>query len=145
MHKPSVEIVIALTFLCRRSNPMLNQNRLAFALKIFVVISYLAGWGWSYQATGRRTAEVNQTRDAVVEAQTSRETPVTRPEQRKTEHDRSNVFKGTSAKPSSPAFENQPDQGKVTGFDFARDPLNAKKPMETFEEIMRADVSMKAK
>jgi cytochrome c peroxidase len=124
---------------------MANRNRLAFALKIFVVISYLAGWGWSYQTTGARRPEANQTRDAVVEAQTSREAPVTRPEQRKTEHDRSNVFKGSNAKPSSQAFENQPDQGKVTGFDFARDPLNAKKPMETFEEIMRADVAMKSK
>src|SRR4051794_40046543 len=57
-------------------------------------------------------------RDSVMEAQTPRETPVTRPEQRKNEHDRSNIFSATNAKPSSPAFENQPDKGKTLGFEF---------------------------
>ena len=36
-----------------------------------------------------------------------------------------------NAKPSSPAFGDQPDKGKIEGFDFFRDPLNAKKPCET--------------
>ena len=48
-----------------------------------------------------------------------------------------------NAKPSSPAFADQPDKGKIEGFDFFRDPLNAKKPMQTFEETMKADVAMK--
>ena len=43
--------------------------------------------------------------------------------------------------PSSPAFNNQPDKGKTLGFDFYRDPLNSKKPMQTFEEIMKMDVA----
>src|SRR4029450_10110354 len=30
--------------------------------------------------------------------------------------------------------------GGALGFDFARDPLNAMKPMQTFEETMKADV-----
>lgn len=84
-------------------------------------------------------------RDAVMEAQTPRETPVTRPEQRKNEHDQSNVFSATNAKPSSPAFENQPDKGKTLGFEFYRDPLNAKKPMQTFEETMKADIADRPK
>jgi cytochrome c peroxidase len=83
--------------------------------------------------------------DAVMEAQTPRETPVTRPEQRKNEHDRSNIFSATNAKPSSPAFENQPDKGKTLGFEFYRDPLNAKKPMQTFEETMKADIADRPK
>ncbi|WP_256327750.1 cytochrome B6 [Nitrosospira sp. Nl5] len=86
-----------------------------------------------------------QSRDAVVRAQTVRETSVTRPEQKKSEHDRSNVFAAPNAMPSSPAFENQPDDGKILGFDFYRDPLNAKKPMQTFEETMKADVAERAK
>ena len=65
--------------------------------------------------------------DAILNAQTVREVPVTRPEQKKNEHDRSNVFDAQNAMPASPAFNNQPDKGKVLGFDFARDPLNAKK------------------
>jgi cytochrome c peroxidase len=59
--------------------------------------------------------------------------------------DASKAFDGSNALPSSDAFSDQPDHGKATGFDFARDPLNAKKPMETFDDIMKADVSAKPK
>lgn len=83
--------------------------------------------------------------DAVLNAQTVREVPATRPEQKKTEHDRSNVFDAQNALPSSPAFNNQPDKGKVLGFDFYRDPLNAKRPMQTFEETMKADIADRPK
>jgi cytochrome c peroxidase len=83
--------------------------------------------------------------DAVLEAQTPGEVRATRPEQRKTEHDRSGVFDDKNARPSSTAFEDQPDKGKILGFDFYRDPLNAEKPMMTFEEIMKADVAEKPK
>jgi cytochrome c peroxidase len=48
-----------------------------------------------------------------------------------------------SAPPSSPAFDDQPEKGRAPGFDFYRDPLNAKQPMQTFEEIMKADVAEK--
>jgi cytochrome c peroxidase len=81
--------------------------------------------------------------DAVVEAQTPREAPSTRPEQRKTEHDRAKTFAAPNATPSSPAFTDQPDDGQIFGFDFYRDPLNAKKPMVTFKEVMQADVAAK--
>lgn len=83
--------------------------------------------------------------DAVSNAQMVRETSITRPEQKKSEHDRSNIFAPPNAAPSSPAFDGQPDKGKILGFDFYRDPLNAKKPMQTFEEIMKADVADRAK
>ena len=33
----------------------------------------------------------------------------------------------------------------MKGFDFRRDPLNAKKPMMTFEEIMKEDIAAKPK
>lgn len=83
--------------------------------------------------------------DAIADAQTPVDVPVTRPEQKKNEHDRSNVFSATQAQPNSPALNQQPDQGKVLGFDFYRDPLNSKKPMMTFDEIMKADVAEKPK
>jgi cytochrome c peroxidase len=45
--------------------------------------------------------------------------------------------------PSSHALTGQPDQGKPQGFEFYRDPLNAQRPMQTFEEIVQADVAAK--
>jgi cytochrome c peroxidase len=77
--------------------------------------------------------------EAVQEAQTPRVLPQDRPEQQRSAHDRSDRFQATQALPSSPAFADQPEQGKVLGFDFFRDPLNAKQPMQTFDEMMQAD------
>src|SRR5262249_44839069 len=119
---------------------MLNQTRAIVTLKIFVIILFLAVWGWSQQPADRRPQGPPR-RDAVVDAQTTQTVPVTRPEQRKTEHDNSGVFKDANAEPSSPALTNQPEQGKMLGFDFARDPLNSKRPMMTLEEIMTEDVA----
>ncbi|MCA1686998.1 MAG: cytochrome B6, partial [Planctomycetia bacterium] len=84
-------------------------------------------------------------RDAVAETQTPREVPANRHEQKKTEHDRSAVFSAKKARPVSPALGDQPDKGGNPGFDFFRDPLNSKRPMETFDEVMQADVAAKPK
>uniref|UniRef100_C6E5E2 Cytochrome c peroxidase n=1 Tax=Geobacter sp. (strain M21) TaxID=443144 RepID=C6E5E2_GEOSM len=83
--------------------------------------------------------------DAVQDAQTPREVARTRPEQQKDQHDNSDLFTATKAEPSSTAFKNQPDEGKILGFDFYRDPLNAKKPMTTFQEVYQKDVAEKPK
>lgn len=83
--------------------------------------------------------------DAVAEAQEPRTVPIERPEQRKTDHDRSAIFEAQKARPSSPAFENQPRDGKNSGFDFYRDPLGAEKPMQEPEEIMKKDIAAKPK
>ncbi len=83
--------------------------------------------------------------DAVAEAQAPRAVPAERPEQAKSAHDLSDRFAAQKASPSSSGFKGQPDEGAITGFDFYRDPLDAKRPMITFEEIMRADVAMKPK
>ena len=80
--------------------------------------------------------------DAVQDAQTPRQVAPTRPEQQLTPHDRSNVF-DADAPPSSSALPQQPDAGRETGFQFARDPHNAAKPGQTFEEGMKADVAAK--
>ena len=93
------------------------------------------------QNNGDSPPPQKQTLDAVANAQTTREITTARPEQKNSEHDLSNDFDPTNAMPSSPSFDDQPDKGKVLGFDFARDPLNAKKPMQTFEETMKADVA----
>jgi cytochrome c peroxidase len=82
--------------------------------------------------------------DAVAEAQAARSVAAERPEQKTTQHDRSNAFSGDNAPASSPAFEHQPGKGRLDGFDFYRDPLGAMKPKETFEAIMKADVAAKS-
>ncbi|WP_129128451.1 cytochrome B6 [Geomonas oryzae] len=83
--------------------------------------------------------------DAVMEAQTPRDVPATRPEQQRGNHDQSDIFKATTAEPSSTAFKNQPDEGKILGFNFYRDPLDAKKPMMTFQEVYQKDSAEKPK
>src|SRR5260370_12626952 len=79
--------------------------------------------------------------DAVAEAQTPKEVPVERPEQKKTEHDLSDIFAPGKAPPTTEALANQTDQGQMLGFDFYRDPLGAMKPGTTFEDIHRAGVA----
>ncbi len=54
------------------------------------------------------------------------------------------MFSAAKAAASSAAFANQPEGGQILGFDFYRDPLNAKKPMESFEDNMKADIAAKA-
>jgi cytochrome c peroxidase len=84
-------------------------------------------------------------RDAVAEAQRASPVKVTRPEQQKNAHDNSDVFHPGKASPASPVFQTQPKQGKLSGFDFARDPLNADRPQQPPEEIMKAEIANKAK
>jgi cytochrome c peroxidase len=98
---------------------------------------------FSPMARSQRAPQRDPATDAVQEAQIPRTVPVERPEQQKSAHDRSDIFLATQATPSSNALVGQPDDGKVLGFDFYRDPLNAKQPMQTFEEIMQADVAAK--
>jgi cytochrome c peroxidase len=83
--------------------------------------------------------------DAIQEAQSPRAVATKRPEQRLSEHDRSSVFQATKAPPIDSALKEQPSEGKMTGFDFYKDPLNAPKPGTTFAEIMKADVAAKSK
>ena len=48
--------------------------------------------------------------DAIADFQTPRSVPETRPEQKKSEHDKSGVFSAKEAEPSSSALGQQPDQ-----------------------------------
>jgi hypothetical protein len=75
--------------------------------------------------------------DAVAQAQQPTQVQGTRPEQNKTDHDRSTIFNPPEAKPSSPVLNDQPKQGKNSGFDFYRDPLNSDRPNQSPDEIMQ--------
>jgi cytochrome c peroxidase len=112
-----------------------------------IIFTTLVGVGLvavsAINGVGQGTPPTRPATDAVQEAQTPTGVPRTRPEQQQTNHDRSHVFDGQNAPPSSPVFDQQPDKGQGLGFDFSRDPFNAKKPMQTFEETMKADVGEK--
>jgi hypothetical protein len=99
----------------------------------------------SQEAKTKPTPKSEAPPDAVAEAQTPKEVPVERPEQKKTEHDLSDIFAPDKALPTTEALANQTDQGQNLGFEFYRDPLGAKKPWTTFEDIYKAGVAGKAK
>src|SRR5262249_55926378 len=66
--------------------------------------------------------------DAVARAQQAPAANGERVEQKKSAHDRSDTFDARKAPPSSPVLASQPGHGRITGFDFYKDPLNADKP-----------------
>lgn len=84
------------------------------------------------------------TRDVIQEAQTPETPAKTRVEQKKTSHDADDRFSAAKAPPVAAPIADQPDQGQLAGFDFYRDPLNARKPMQTFGETMQADKAARA-
>jgi cytochrome c peroxidase len=75
--------------------------------------------------------------DVVERAQAPAAVPATRPEQQKTAHDRSETFLPQDAPDSSRALPDQPDAGKLLGFDFARDPFGAERPGQPAEELAK--------
>jgi len=81
--------------------------------------------------------------DAIQQAQQASAVKPTRPEQQKTPHDSSDVFDASKAEGVSSVLQTQPKQGKLSGFDFARDPLNADRPMQKPEEIMQKETAAK--
>jgi len=86
----------------------------------------------------------NRSNDSVANAQTETAVRSERPEQKKTDHDRSDLFNVLKAPPSSPTLKDQPKQGKVSGFDFFRDPLGADQPFQKPEDIMKKETAAKA-
>lgn len=82
--------------------------------------------------------------DAVQDAQTPRQaSEKKRPEQNLNEHDQSDSFSAQKAMPASPVFAEQPKDGKVSGFDLVRDPLNSDKPMQDPAEIVKQESANK--
>src|SRR5436190_1865770 len=81
--------------------------------------------------------------DAVEEAQRPRNSALSRPEQNKSAHDQSSIFNAADAKPASDVSESQPKKGRVSGFDFYRDPLNADQPNLNPAEILKKESANK--
>jgi len=115
----------------------------ACAAALSLALSHSAGQEGTAPPAGTRAAPPPPP-DAVQDAQApARPVPALRPEQRRTAQDQPERFGASKAQPSSPALAQQPEGGKINGFDFYRDPLNAKQPMQTFEATMAADVREK--
>jgi len=114
--------------------------RLAPVVAVLIVTSLVV-----YSQQGERKSRPPAPPDAIADAQQPRDVKATRPEQKSTKRDRSDIFDAANAVPSSAVLDDQPEKGRMMGFDFARDPLGAKKPMQTFAEIYKEDAGMKAK
>ena len=82
------------------------------------------------------TAGAAAGRDPAAEATRAKAVPAERPEQKQTEHDKSEEFDWKKPAPLTPALKDQPNGGRITGFDFSRDPLGADKP---FTHVRRGD------
>src|SRR5690349_18390661 len=115
----------------------------------FATAALLGGLVWIASISGgegKKTEKKKGIPDAVAEAQTPRDVKETRPEQKKTKHDLSDIFKEDNQEPSSPALNDQPEKGRMNGFDFFRDALGAMKPKgKTFEQAMKEDMDAKPK
>ena len=122
---------------------MLNRSGLVTGLILALSASGLLLLVHSAAGENPNAQPPQRPRDAIAEAQTPRDAPAERPEQRKTAHDLSDIFTPSKATPSSEALSDQPEQGGMTGFDFYRDPLGATHPGMTFEEIYKAAVANK--
>jgi cytochrome c peroxidase len=120
-------------------------NRRAFVTGTFLALS-VGGLGLLAHSGASENASApppQRSRDAIAEAQTPKDAPAERPEQRRTAHDLSDVFTPNKATPSSGTLGDQPEQGGMNGFDFYRDPLGASRPGMNFEDAYKAGVANK--
>src|SRR5207248_10851311 len=83
--------------------------------------------------------------DPAEEAVKVKAAPADRPEAKLTQHDKSDKFDWTKPAPITEALKDQPNQGRILGFEFSRDPLGAPKPFTTFEEVMAKESADKPK
>jgi cytochrome c peroxidase len=93
---------------------------------------------------GRQTAaQVNEglPHDPAAVAVRPKSVELTRPEQQITDHDRSALFDVTKPAPINAALNPQPKGGRLLGFDFARDPLNSDKPLQSAKEIQEKETA----
>src|SRR5262249_13790945 len=96
---------------------MLNRHGLVTGVILALLAGGLAFLVRSTAGDNPKASPSQRPHDAIADAQTPREVPVERPEQKKTAHDLSDIFSPSKALPSSEALVNQADQGQYLGFD----------------------------
>jgi len=111
-----------------------KQHRVGLPLGLILCVCILNVWG-------QNPPSPPQNPDAVAQSQQVNAPAGTRPEQNKSPHDRSNVFNSGSALPASEVTKEQPKAGKITGFDFYRDPLNAEQPNMNPDDIVKKETA----
>jgi len=84
-------------------------------------------------------------RDPAAEATTAKKVAAERPEQKQSEHDSSDRFDWKKPAPLTAALKDQPNGGRILGFEFSRDPLGADKPFMTLAEVMKKEKEAKPK
>ncbi len=94
-------------------------------------------------AGAQQVPQMPRSTDAVDQAQRPANPPATRPEQAKTAHDQSPIFNAADAKPASDVALNQPKKGRISGFDFYRDPLNSDVPNTNPDDIVQRESANK--
>jgi cytochrome c peroxidase len=92
---------------------------------------------------GQNSHQSGHPSDAIEQGRRQLTPEAKRPEQRKTPHDQSFDFKPAHAQPNSEVSIGQPGSGKINGFDFYRDPLNAPVPGFPFDEVMKDEIANK--
>jgi cytochrome c peroxidase len=124
---------------------MPHRSTSARRLALASVLTLAAPWGFATLAAARQTPPAREPNpDPAAEAVSVREVPMERPEQKLTDHDRSPAFEPNQPAPISPALKTQPNEGRVLGFDFSRDPYGAPRPFTSFAEVKVKDSAAKA-
>jgi cytochrome c peroxidase len=117
---------------------MLNRRGLATGCALALLAGVLVLIVRSPAGEGHAAPPPKSPHDAVADAQTPRDVPAERPEQKKTAHDESDIFAASKAPLITEALADQTDQGRFVGFDLYKDPVGALKPGTTFEEVFKA-------
>src|SRR5438270_13351359 len=123
----------------------MNSRNVYFGAVAAGLVATSFGLGLLTGAGGGQPPEKKAPPDAAAEATRVQKADPTRPEQKKGAHDKSDVFDPANSPPSSPALKDQPEEGKFQGFVPSRDPLDAKKPLQTFQEIYQEETALKPK
>jgi cytochrome c peroxidase len=121
-------------------NSFLSSHRLAASSALVALLLLIVS-----QPARSQTAAGGTAADAISKAQTTKDVAAERPEQKRTAHDLSDVFKPAKAIPASEALTDQTDRGQMLGFDFYSDPLGASKPGMTFDDFFKMGVANKPK
>jgi cytochrome c peroxidase len=126
---------------------MLRRSGVSTGLAVALLLGGLSLWAFAQDRNPRpaNPPAAAPLPDAIQDAQAPRAVPRERPEQQLGEQDKPENFAASNAPPSSTAFENQPEKGQINGFEFYRDPLNASRPMQPADEIMKQDIADKPK
>jgi len=82
--------------------------------------------------------------DVAAAAQQTRGVKADRPELQLNKHDRADMFSPDRPAALTAALEQQPNQGRILGFDFARDGLGAPAPFAKFADTMKRETEARA-